>query len=55
MTITIQTRKGNLIQRKATVSNTIDNSGRITSWAQVGIHLYKIIERTSAGNIWRVI
>jgi hypothetical protein len=52
--IRIRTRKGDMIERRATIQEWIDSAGRVSSFAQVGIHLYRIADRDGGGAIWTI-
>lgn len=52
--IRIETKAGKMIERMAVIANWIDNEGRQSSTAQVGIHLYRVARRDSYGPIFKV-
>ena len=52
--IRIETKGGKMIERNATITDWIDNDGRQSSTAQVGIHLYKVARRDSLGPVYKI-
>lgn len=53
-TITIKTKSGKYIQRKAIITNWIDNNGIQYSTAQVGNAIYRIIAHQLGQKIWGI-
>lgn len=52
--IRIETKAGKVIERNALITDWIDDEGRQSSMAQVGIFLYKVIRRDVCGPIFKV-
>jgi hypothetical protein len=55
MKIRIRTRKGKEIIRNAYVKDMLSADGKVYSLAQVGVFLYRIVERRPDGNVWSVV
>jgi len=53
-TIRIRTKTGRLIERKATIRDVMNGIGEFIPLAQVGIHVYRIVNYDSGGPVWHV-
>lgn len=53
--IRIRTKLGKMIERRAEVVDRIDGYGTQYSLAQVGIRLYRVVERDSEGPIYKAV
>lgn len=51
-TVQIQTRTGNLVERKADVTEYIGSDGRVVSTAKIGRVVYKVVDRNFYGPIY---
>lgn len=53
-TIRICTKQGRMIERKATIRDVLNGKGEFIPLAQVGIHVYRIVNYDSCGLVWSV-